>query len=604
MQRKLSIFILFILAFIFFGQVRASTISSTNKLNPATSKYELVGENYQSIGHFKVTGGDLVEIDEKTEYFLIPTYLNKRVVTDFNWKELPYFDETLPNKIDLFDKEKEFLEPVQLTKKLYADGIHVGYAIEVDASIGYFRINELNLKSNSITKVDVLNFFSENITSIDQALLLIKASDIKFLPSPTNYVYQYSNTSYDVSNMRFNEELSTYSYGKDYADIMEPIIEVDRLKFETTVDNPITIPNLMKEINLFAYDEIDGNLTSQIQYNCDIYFNNVLNIDEVRNRVLGEYDIEFFVLDSSSNKASCIVNIIVVDNLKPVVDYDKSVINYTFEVFKVSIDKDYILSNIIVSDNYSHVSYIILKDTYLGNEDLLGSYEVHVRFSDESKNYTDVIVTINIVDITAPTINVLRNYYNVSYRVKKNISDVLTELKLEIIDNYDRNLNYEITKNDYSGNENKVGSYIFKIKCIDNSGNFNEYEFRMNVIDDVAPIIYFNRTKVKTTTNEFLTMEKIKHIIITESNPKSENFELEIVKDTYTVNSNRKGEYEMGLRLIYEDGTVEYELLKINVEKGQSTGFFAKAIVVIKKIFLFIWNIIKWPFEWLYRLIF
>lgn len=603
MKKKLIIFILISFAFICFGRVGA-TPYSTNLLNPSTSTRTVLGDTYDAPGHYKVTGGDLIPIDSDTEYFLMTTYFNKRIVEDFKWQDLPYFDERYENSIEIYGNSKEILEAIPLTKKLYAHGIHVGYAISVEEGVGYFRIKELNLTSNAMKKFNIENFFSEFASRVDYGLILIKAQDIKFLPEPTKYIYQYQEGSYDVSNIKFSEDLSTYAYGNVYADVMVPVFEIERLVYETSVDNPVSIPDLMKNIGLFAYDEIDGDLTSSITYQCDEYLNKVYNVSSAKERILGEYIIDFFVSDSSGNCATCSVTLIVSDHVKPVVDYQKSVIYYEFEVYNIFIDEEFILGNIFVSDNHSELTHQILHNSYKGNEDKLGTYEVLIRYFDYSNNYTDVIVTIKIVDLTAPDIKVKKNYYNVSYRVKKNLEDVLKELELEIIDNYDEGLSYEIISNGYKGNENKVGSYIFIIRCTDNSGNYADFEFRINVIDNVAPIIYVNRTKIDITTADFLSISKIKDILIEKERVASNNFDIEIVSDNYTPNYNRKGEYEMGLRIIYEDGEVEYQLLKINVSKAESKTIFGQIIETIKKIFQFIWNIIKWPFEKLFRIFF
>ncbi|MFA7367833.1 MAG: hypothetical protein WC008_05935, partial [Bacilli bacterium] len=104
--------------------------------------------------------------------------------------------------------------------------------------------------------------------------------------------------------------------------------------------------------------------------------------------------------------------------------------------------------------------------------------------------------------------------------------------------------------------------------------------------------------------NEELDVSKIKDFISQKYNLQNNDFNIEIIKDEYTHNSENEGEYEIGIKIINEDGSIEYDLLTVEVQKEEKSSFFTNVINGIKKILQFIWNIISWPFIKLFGLIF
>ena len=95
-----------------------------------------------------------------------------------------------------------------------------------------------------------------------------------------------------------------------------------------------------------------------------------------------------------------------------------------------------------------------------------------------------------------------------------------------------------------------------------------------------------------------ITKEDIKGILINDGLTRNENFTMEVISDNYSDNYQYSGEYQMRFKLTYDDGEIEYKTIGVNVsEIFEEMTFFAKAWNEIKKIFQYIWNIIKWPFE-------
>lgn len=600
MKKILILLTIFLIVFCFTKEAYASS-ASTNLINPEENTISITTST-NNTGQIKIKGTGYIDVSQDTEYFIMPTYINKTYVPDYNWRDLPFFNNSLKNNIILFDENNEPIETYTLNKKIYADGFVVGFAFVVPSDVKRVRIDELNLTSNVMSENDVNSFYNECMTNVSQAMLFIKATDIAYLPFPSSYVYNFDPSSYDISNIKFGNDLSLYNYGNNYNDVISPIIEVDKYTFSTTVDNPVTIEELTKEINLIAYDEIDGDLTSNITYDANSYLDNVLNISDVKNRVLGEYEIVFRVVDNSENSATCSIFIEVIDNQKPIVDYGSSVITYTREVYSDEVTVNDVLNNIYVTDNYSNVTSLVIEDNYSSNKDIIGEYEIKIRYSDLFGNYTDVIVSICNNDYSSPVITASKTVVDISYKDVVNINSILSSLNIEVSDNYDINPTYSITLNEYYGNESLIGTYTVTLESIDSSGNIGNLNIAINVIDDVSPVFYINKSNVVISSNTIIDVTSIKDIVSNIYNINNDSFNIEILQDNIdsTYSENRK----IGVKIIFEDGSIDYKLLNIEIDEVKEAGFFNKAGLIVKKIFQFIWNIISWPFIKLFGLFF
>ena len=84
---------------------------------------------------------------------------------------------------------------------------------------------------------------------------------------------------------------------------------------------------------------------------------------------------------------------------------------------------------------------------------------------------------------------------------------------------------------------------------------------------------------------------------------KNDDFSMEVVSDNYSSNYDKSGEYQMRLKVVYDDGEFEFKTIGITVNEEEiQVNFLTKVWNEIKKISLYIWNIIKWPFEKLIEL--
>ena len=231
-MKKVLIIITSLLILLSLTKNTYANVSSTNLLDPNLTSWDYSTTNLEGNALVNIKGNGLIEVNTGNEYFIMPTYINKRVVPDYNWRDLPYFDDSLKNNLILYDENNEPIESIVLSKKLFSEGIHVGYSYVIPEGVSKIKIDEFNLTSSSMTVNDVSNFFNEFAPTVDASMLFINALDIEFLPYPSNYIYLYSEASYDISNIKFGDNLLLYQFGNNYSDVVSPIIEVDKYTYK------------------------------------------------------------------------------------------------------------------------------------------------------------------------------------------------------------------------------------------------------------------------------------------------------------------------------------------------------------------------------------
>ena len=138
-----------------------------------------------------------------------------------------------------------------------------------------------------------------------------------------------------------------------------------------------------------------------------------------------------------------------------------------------------------VSDNIDSLSIndiYIISDTYTTRINETGSFTIVFGVTDTNGNEYIHQIDINLFDDVAPVI------YVDNYIVTVNLSATFNEddaLKLLLNSKELVNGNYTVTRlvDEYTGNENIPGSYIYKLSFTDEHGNVVEKEFLVKVLD-------------------------------------------------------------------------------------------------------------------------
>ena len=584
------------------GIIQADSTNSMNLLDPTLFTSVEFEESYNGTdAKLETSASGFIPIISGIEYFLMPTYVNKEtIVGTVTWVELPQF--ALMPTIELYDDEQELIGSINDLKILESYTVLCGYAFQVNTGVAYIKLSSLLLTSSLISPVDFANYYENVCEEIDGALLLMEADKIKYLSTNTGFDYEAVRgaASYDISSLYLGEDLQVYRYGNPYWDDLSPIIGSNTYEYTTTVDEPISLIDLRRALQITAYDEIDGNITESILISAPLYQSKVLDVATVNERELGTYVISFSVFDAAGNEASMTISLTVLDTSRPVVHLDQSTIAYTREVDDLALTIEDITSHIMVTDNYSEISIADKVDNYTGHEQEKGVFTIVLTYEDTSHNEINVTVTITNEDHTAPTITSSLSSQNISYTYYGNIVSILNDFNISVVDNYDGSLDYLIVSDDYTPNSRYVGQYEVTIQAIDSSGNIQVATYEIHVIDDVSPQFYIDNNVVVVNTGQLFSEQDLMTLLKTRRLTKPMAFSIEIISDEYTPNCHQVGEYEMMIQVQYENGDIEQQQLVFKVEtltEPIPTGFFATLWFQIKKIFRWVWNVFKWPFE-------
>jgi len=394
-------------------------------------------------------------------------------------------------------------------------------------------------------------------------------------------------------------------------DILSPILESEKYIYITNVNNPTSIENMMNAVDLQAYDEIDGDLTDLIEIVSDGGYNDkVRNKSTVKDRLLGDYAINFRVSDNAGNVATCTITIRVVDTTAPIIS-ESSVLTYSIGYSATPITHQTFLDGIIANDNHSKtLDKTIVIDNYTENADKVGTYTVTVKVTDNSGNFTTVTITVSVFDNVAPVITGSNTFYK-SYDVPKSINDIINFCDIVANDEYDGEIDLQIVTDNYTGKANAPGTYTVLLRATDTRGNKSEFTLTITVGDDVIPFFLINKSKVIIEAG--INMQSTQLIKVLKDNKviDDKSLSFSVINDTYTGNESNPGLYNYDLKILYENGVEDYVELEVEVleestdnsieVKGPS--FFDKVWDWIVQAVKTIWKWIKILWSWLKKLL-
>ncbi|PSR05905.1 MAG: hypothetical protein BRD49_03265 [Bacteroidetes bacterium SW_10_40_5] len=280
-------------------------------------------------------------------------------------------------------------------------------------------------------------------------------------------VYEKKYNVFDNAGNKAKEAVRTYIVTPDTTDPTINLIRGSQTELEVNTS-----------LNVSAqYDAMDN--CSGIASSSTVIDNQV---------VLGTYDVVYTVMDQAGNTVSKTQQVEVVDNTAPSAALSGSA---NMSVGVHSNFQDPGLDQI--SDNYWSRSNITINKQSNVDVDNIGTYEIEYEVTDGSGNETQIMRTVNVVDMLAPTIT------GTSYPAGATIDlDVNTRLDLNVsaTDNYrngnvtkQRTGSYFTDAIDNLGRANELGIYDAYYIFEDQSGNADSVMYEINVVDREAPDI-------------------------------------------------------------------------------------------------------------------
>ena len=338
-------------------------------------------------------------------------------------------------------------------------------------------------------------------------------------------------------------------------------------------DQPITLLEIKSSLS--AYDDIDGDLTANIEVLEDNYTANI--------GILGSYTIVFSVADNSSNVTTTTVTVEVVDILPPVFSNLENI----FAVYPNVYSHEDILAMLSASDNYdgdisNNIS--VVNDNYSANASIVGSYQMEFEVSDSSGNTTSYIQNITVIDDQGPVISGIDN---ISVGYDQTLTPSMILANLSVVDNYDEPsiLELVIESDNYSANKEVIGSYQMEVSVTDSSGNKSVKIINIDVVDAIGPVVYFNSSIIQIYSDTVLSLPDFAKLLVkTNELDINTDYFIKVRYDSYSPYANLPGIYH--IYLDFEDGygTVTSKDFEVRVvEKGYDALYIHENVTSIHK---------------------
>lgn len=244
---------------------------------------------------------------------------------------------------------------------------------------------------------------------------------------------------------------------------------------------------------------------------------------------LGEYHIYYKCSDQSDNIVSKILDIEVIDNIKPIVEHVKPLV---FDVF----DQEPIISEyFLITDNYNSIDDLDIK--YISSYDLdkIGRYQMKVEVIDKSKNKTIFFTEVLVIDQTPPIIT------QVSDIIITNFETIDLSIYFNAIDAYDLEQT-NITIDDHQVDYQKLGSYDIIVNASDLSDNVAQFLTKLHIIDITSPSLILSTQTIYL--NLGTTIEDQTSYII----DVFDNYDLLSINDVFiesTIKTDTIGQYAL-----------------------------------------------------------
>lgn len=458
---------------------------------------------------------------------------------------------------------------------------------------GEARVYEYDSNKNLIDEVFIERYGENNFiefTLDNNAFYISFEINVSSISPKFQLLYDISNyciiNNQDLVKTEFEVFYKMYPERLDYLSPKDTscVIVEDGYEVKSYMSNPLSLDFLFD--NLYVYDKCDGNITS----NKKIISN---NYDE-KKLSPGNYNITYSATNSNNLTTTITLNIIVIDDVFPVITGVNKVIVKDKESF--SLDK--IKENLIAIDNCDgNISeqLFVKYDEYTNNMKKIGTYSVIFGVSDSSGNLATYPVEIEVKnsDTTPPIISGDDIIYTDVNSSLKN-SDILSKYTASDNEDGDLTSNIVILRNEYEYNTTKRGTYVINLKVTDSSGNVGTKDILIVNMETEGPVFLLSPLFISITNDmKFKTYSDVIAYLYNENI--IDNNDYVMIYDDYLLNQEEIGEHLIRLRKIETEEDINV-IMKVEKKNDDKTSFFTR----IGNLFKNIGRSIKSFFRWLF----
>lgn len=221
---------------------------------------------------------------------------------------------------------------------------------------------------------------------------------------------------------------------------------------------------------------------------------NVVVSGAVDVNVIGNYDLKYKVTDAYGNSSEVVRTVQVRDTTKPVINVPANLF------WQVGVP---FVNAVQVTDNYDQDATLTQIGTVFHNN--FGTYTVVFRAADASGNQTGpVTVMVTVGDTVRPVISTIPGTETITVRVN---TANFSEPKVTATDNYFPSV--QLNRDASGVDVYTVGTYDIIYTATDGAGNVATWTRKVNVIDDLSPMILTMPVNICRWDNTFDPMDDV-----------------------------------------------------------------------------------------------
>lgn len=349
------------------------------------------------------------------------------------------------------------------------------------------------------------------------------------------------------------------------------LIDINNNEFvlEVSYANPLTRENILSCLD--AEDDYAGNLKSSLTIGADEYLSNASKI--------GTYPVSVSVSDGHNTTLGNIY-IHVVDKIKPVITGPDSIRIPVFtNVTKAMLKESFSATDVYDGDITSSIDVV---STFESHPTSIFEETITLKVLDSSNNFDTKSVLVEYYDSIPPVITGPETIM-IGYKAQKTIEQIVAS-NLSITDDLEPHPIISYPTDEYSGNENKVGTYSVVVEARDTSGTPVTHPLSITVSDTIKPVIFINSYIIETIDSITLSREDIDDLLYA-SNVLTNGriYSSVILNDTYTGHENEKGHYIYQVK--YIDNETNEEIIKAFQINVNNDSYVVSKVADVNKTF-------------------
>ena len=305
-------------------------------------------------------------------------------------------------------------------------------------------------------------------------------------------------------------------------------------------------------------------------YQLNTYWYALANDILVPYNLVTPYKFMAYVGDDAGNYSFLEISVFVNDATAPTFSESNPL---SIEVsYKTTYDLASWASNLIITDNVDlDVSRSIYTDNYTANKSTPGTYTVIVRAVDDTGNIKDKSYNFVVIDDIVPVFNGPESIFKPQSSTMT-ISDIKS--RYTAYDEISGNVTSRITifEDGYTGRGHLVGTYTVIFRVTDLVGNYTDVTVLVTVSDDIPPVIYVaDGYFIQVSSAYTLTIEGIRDILVATGRLNIVSATTyQVIVNEYEGNENLPGIYTISIRFSQTSGVTEVHSVAVNVKNAST----------------------------------